>query len=103
MLLGIHHRTTYLYHRPVSLGAHRLMLRPRESPTLRLLSFAVETSPPSLVRWSEDIHGNAVATAMPLWAADCLTIARRALVHIAAVTPGSEEPRAGDEWVWTCR
>ena len=29
--LRIHHRTTYRYRQPVSLGPHRLMLRPRES------------------------------------------------------------------------
>src|SRR3546814_11358621 len=78
-----------------SRGAHRLMLRPRESPTLRLLSFAVETSPPSLVSWSEDIHGNAVATAMPLWAADCLTIDSRVRVDIVDGPPPPLAGRAG--------
>lgn len=87
MLLGIHHRTTYQYHRPVSLGPHRLMLRPRESPTLRLLSFAVETSPPSLVSWSDDVYGNAIATAIPLWATDFLTIDSHVRVDIVAGPP----------------
>lgn len=87
MLLGIHHRTTYLYQRPVSLGPHRLMLRPREGVALRLLSFAMETTPPSLFRWSEDVHGNAIATATPLWAADCLTIDSRVRVDIVAGPP----------------
>jgi hypothetical protein len=36
--LKIHHRTTYRYREPVSLGPHRLMLRPRESRDLRLIS-----------------------------------------------------------------
>ena len=34
--LKIHHKTTYRYRQPVSLGPHRLMLRPRESRDLRL-------------------------------------------------------------------
>lgn len=77
MLLHIHHRTTYLYHQPVSLGPHRLMLRPRESATNRLLAFTVETTPPSLVSWSEDIYGNVIASATPLWPSDRLTIDSR--------------------------
>ena len=36
--LQIRHRTTYRYRQPVSLGPHRLMLRPRESRDLRLIS-----------------------------------------------------------------
>jgi transglutaminase-like putative cysteine protease len=72
--LRIHHRTIYLYSRPVDLGPHRLMLRPRESPDMRLLSFAVSTSPPSLFGWSQDVYGNTVARALPMWAADSLMI-----------------------------
>jgi hypothetical protein len=36
IMLTIQHKTTYRYRQPVSLGAHRLMLRPRESRDLRL-------------------------------------------------------------------
>jgi transglutaminase-like putative cysteine protease len=74
MLLQIRHRTIYLYTRPVDLGPHRLMLRPRETPELRLLSFAVATTPPSLFSWSQDVYGNSVARALPLWSADSLMI-----------------------------
>jgi len=74
VLLRVHHRTTYLYSQPVTLGPHRLMLRPRETVYNRLLSFSVETTPPSLVHWSEDVHGNMVAVATPLWPSDILVI-----------------------------
>lgn len=74
MLLRIQHRTIYLYSRPVDLGPHRLMLRPRESPELKLLSFAVSTTPPSLFSWSLDVYGNSVARALPMWASDSLVI-----------------------------
>lgn len=74
MLLQIRHRTIYLYNRPVDLGPHRLMLRPRESPDLRLLSFTMSTTPPSLFSWSQDVYGNSVARALPLWPADSLVI-----------------------------
>ena len=61
--LRIHHKTTYRYHEPVRLGPHRLMLRPRESHELRLLSSFVSVTPDAVVTWAHDVSGNAVATA----------------------------------------
>ena len=61
--LTIHHKTTYRFHRPVSLWPHRLMLRPRESRDLRLVSSAVTMTPAATVTWAQDVFGNAVATA----------------------------------------
>lgn len=62
--LRIHHRTTYRYRKPVNLGPHRLMLRPRESRDLRLLASDVSVSPDATVTWAYDVAGNAVATAL---------------------------------------
>jgi transglutaminase-like putative cysteine protease len=62
--LEIRHRTTYRYRRLVSLGPHRLMLRPRESRDLRLISSAVTVAPAAQVAWAHDVLGNSVATAM---------------------------------------
>ena len=46
------------------LAAHRLMLRPRESRELRLMSNRVLTvTPQAVVTWAHDVFGNAVATA----------------------------------------
>ena len=61
--LRIHHRTTYRYRLPVSLGPHRLMLRPRESRDLRLIFSDVALTPSSKLTWAQDVFGNAVATA----------------------------------------
>ena len=61
--LSIHHKTTYRYRQPVSLGPHRLMLRPRECRDLRLISSDVTMTPAALVTWAHDVFGNAVATA----------------------------------------
>jgi len=61
--LRIHHRTTYRYRLPVSLLPHRLMLRPRESRDLRLISFDLTVTPEAVVTWAHDVAGNAVATA----------------------------------------
>jgi transglutaminase-like putative cysteine protease len=44
-------------------GPHRLMLRPRESRTLRLHAHDLEISPVATVTWAHDVAGNAVATA----------------------------------------
>jgi len=63
LTLRIRHRTTYLYHSPVRLGPHRLMLRPRESRELRLVSHDVTVTPDAAVTWAHDVFGNAVATA----------------------------------------
>ena len=67
--LRIHHRTSYRYRQPVSLGPHRLMLRPRESRDLRLISSDVAVTPDALATWAHDVFGNAVATSlrMPDW------------------------------------
>jgi transglutaminase-like putative cysteine protease len=72
--LEIHHRTTYRYRRLVSLGPHRLMLRPRESRDLRLVSSAVTVTPAAQVAWAHDVLGNAVATAMFQGATDSLVV-----------------------------
>ena len=61
--LTIRHKTTYLYHQPVRLGPHRLLLRPRESRDLRVVSNEVTVSPAASVAWAHDVFGNAVATA----------------------------------------
>ena len=61
--LRIRHKTTYRFHTAVSLGPHRLMLRPRESRDLRLISSNVTITPAAVVTWAHDVFGNAVATA----------------------------------------
>ena len=61
--LTIRHKTTYRYNRPVSLNAHRLMLRPRESRELRLISARLIVMPEAFVSWAQDVFGNAIATA----------------------------------------
>jgi len=72
--LRIHHKTTYCYRQPVSLGPHRLMVRPRESRDLRLISNNVAVTPDAVVTWAHDVFGNAVATANFQGLADNLVI-----------------------------
>jgi transglutaminase-like putative cysteine protease len=73
--LQIRHKTTYRYRERVILGPHRLMLRPRESRDLRVISSEVRIDPAATLTWSQDVFGNAVAAAVFGANADTLTIA----------------------------
>jgi len=83
--LSIHHKTTYRYRQPVSLGPHRLMLRPRESRDLRLISFDLTVTPAAIVSWAQDVFGNAVATVTFQSPADTLEIHSIAALELDAV------------------
>jgi transglutaminase-like putative cysteine protease len=61
--LTVQHRTTYFYRQMVELGPHRMMLRPRETRDLSVVSSVVEVSPTAQLTWAQDVFGNAVATA----------------------------------------
>jgi transglutaminase-like putative cysteine protease len=62
-ILNVRHTTVYRYRRPVALGDHRLMLRPRDSHDLRLIQTNLNLSPPATLRWSHDVFGNSIAIA----------------------------------------
>lgn len=83
-LVTITHATTYRYRNAVSLGPHRLMLRPRETRDLRLSAFHLEIAPAARVEWSNDVAGNAVATANFDTYADVLSIRSRTTVELTA-------------------
>lgn len=85
MRLKIHHRTIYRYRQPVLLGAHRLMLRPRESRDLRLISNDVVVTPAATVKWAHDVYGNAVATATFQTMAYTLIIESRVEIQLDTV------------------
>lgn len=62
--LYVTHRTTYRYHRPVELGEHRLMCRPRDSHDLRLIDTTLYIEPLAAgLRWMHDVFGNSIAIA----------------------------------------
>ncbi len=60
--LNLSHRTTYRYARPVSLGPHRMMLRPRERHDLKLTSYSLDVSADAVIAWAQDVFGNSIAT-----------------------------------------
>ena len=55
-------------------GAHKLLLRPRESRSLRLIAHELELTPAAAVTWAQDVFGNAVATVTFQKPADRLVI-----------------------------
>ncbi len=63
-LLTVRHLTVYRYSKPVGLGEHRMMFRPRESHDLKLLKSKLEINPaPASLRWLHDVFDNSVAVA----------------------------------------
>lgn len=72
--IKISHKTLYRYRQPVYLNPHRLMLRPRESRDLQLLSSDIAVTPRADVSWTQDVFGNAVATATFESMADTLIV-----------------------------
>jgi transglutaminase-like putative cysteine protease len=61
-ILKVHHRTTYRYSRPVGLGEHRWLFRPRDSQEQRLiLAERTITPEPFDVTWIHDVFSNQIA------------------------------------------
>jgi len=61
MKIRIQHRTAYLYAEPVTLGPHRVMVRPREGHDLHIESSILTIRPAHNVHWLRDVNGNSIA------------------------------------------
>jgi transglutaminase-like putative cysteine protease len=95
--LNVRHATTYRYLRPVELGAHRMMLRPRDGHDQRLLASELDVEPqPARMRWLYDAFDNCVAIASFSGATTSLRIESRFTVERTVdESPGVEiDPRA---------
>lgn len=87
-IVTITHETRYRYQAAVSLGPHRMMLRPRETRDLTLQAFDLRITPYPRIDWSHDVAGNAIATASFDTPTDTLVIRSRTRVDLrAAVWP----------------
>jgi transglutaminase-like putative cysteine protease len=82
--LHITHRTEYQYRKPVTLGPHRLVLRPREARELRLISSSIKMSPPAQLNWAQDVFGNYIATANFIGACEALVIESEAALELTS-------------------
>lgn len=85
MRLNIVHTTSYQYGRAVRFNPHRLMLRPRQSPDVRITAHALTCNPAAEISWAEDLSGNRVATARFREPASMLTITSELQVEATAV------------------
>lgn len=85
MTLRIRHDTIYRYRRAVSLQPHRLMLVPRGSHNLTILSSSLELSPKADMAWAQDVFGNLVAAASFVVPTDMLAISSELLVEQRAL------------------
>ena len=66
IFFDITHTTHYRYARPVILGMHRVMFRPRDSHDLRVLATDLKVSPEPLgIRLIQDAYSNSVALVQP--------------------------------------
>ena len=72
--LLIRHETLYTYERPVSFAPHRLLVRPRDSHAIRVVSAMLTVSPPGETRWVYDALGNSVCEFSPQGPSTALSI-----------------------------
>lgn len=84
MRFRIQHTTAYRYHRPVQIGAHRLLLVPRGDHNLRVISTALNCAPAATFEWTQDVFGNIVVTARFAQRASTLEIGTDVLVEQSA-------------------
>ena len=84
MRLQISHVTTYAYRIPVEILPHRMMLSPRGSHALRVISAEIGCEPTPALEWTQDVFGNLIATASFLHPAERLVITNRMVVEQTA-------------------
>ena len=66
VFFDITHTTHYRYAKPVILGTHRVLFRPRDSHDLRVLATDLQVSPePVDIRLIQDAYSNSVALVQP--------------------------------------
>jgi hypothetical protein len=59
--ISIRHLTRYSYPERVQFTPHRVLLRPRESPLLRVHDLRLQVAPAARIRWMTDAFENQIA------------------------------------------
>ncbi len=79
--LTILHETRYDYDRPVGFGLHRLLIRPRDSHSTRVVQASLQVTPPGEIRWLYDALGNCVCLFQPRGQSASLGITSRLVIE----------------------
>jgi transglutaminase-like putative cysteine protease len=79
--LQIDHLTEYRFGSQVTLLPHKLLLRPRENHSLRILSSKLDISPAPRLRWQRDALDNSLAVASFSAPSDTLRIASQVVIE----------------------
>jgi len=79
--LKIEHTTTYHYSESVAFLPHRLILRPREGPDVRIENSILEMTPAHQIRWQRDVYNNSVGVISFLESATQLSIYSEVLIQ----------------------
>ena len=79
--IRIEHITEYRFPVPVTLGAHRLLVRPREGHDIRIESSLLDIKPAYRIEWHREIYGNSLAVVTFLEPAAYLRIASDVIVQ----------------------
>ena len=87
MNLSIRHHTVYRYARPVTLGAHRLLIRPLEGHDVQIRSSSLSIEPAHQLRWIHDIFDNSIALVDFTEPADQMRIDSRVTVEQYNINP----------------
>ena len=93
--VNVLHTTEYRYARPVTLTAHRLMVRPQDSHDLRLNEATLVVEPtPRTTRWAHDVFGNSIC--MLEWSDELQTDSLKIISHLdlSHYPAGAGLPRA---------
>jgi len=79
--LRIRHETTYRYSMPVKFGEWRLLLRPIDSHSIRVLDAQLSLTPPGRTRWTMDAYSNSVCRFTPSGSSNILRIVSTLLIE----------------------
>jgi len=79
--LRIKHQTVYLFPTQVTFKQHKLLLRPREGPDVRIEASRLEISPAHNIKWQRDVFDNSLAVVNFLEPANELTIASDVVIQ----------------------
>lgn len=79
--LRIRHETTYAYQAPVNFGPWRLLMRPADTHSMRVLEASFELFPTGQTRWTYDPYSNSVCHFTPNGPNDRLTVVNNLLIE----------------------